>query len=77
VFGAELSLFLLKIAAASVDLLEERSGKVGVVGLESRIGGDHRLRIALRSGAVLSLGKNAVCCRSNELAAELVNLQQS
>ena len=40
VFGAELGLFLLQIAAAGVNLLQERGGKVAAFGLQARIGGD-------------------------------------
>ncbi len=48
-FGAELGLFLLQIAAAGVNLLEERGGKVALR-LQARIAGDHHLRVALRGG---------------------------
>ncbi len=77
VFGAELRLFLLQIAAAGVNLLEERGGKVGVLSLQARICGDHHLRVALRGGAILGFAEDAVGGGGNKLAAELVDFHQS
>ncbi len=77
VFGAELGLFLLQIAAARMKLIEERGGKVGIWRLQARIGGDYHLRIALRGGAILGFAEDAIGSGGDQLAAQLVDLKES
>ena len=43
--------------------------------LQPRIGGNHHLRIALRSGAKLGLAQNAVAGGGGQLAAQLVDFE--
>ncbi len=76
VLGAELSLFLLKIATPGVNLLEKGGCEARVVSLQVWIGCNDCLRITLRSGAILRFGENSIRCRGNELAAEQVDLKQ-
>ncbi len=76
VLGAELRRFLLEVAPARMDLPKSGRGKTAVLFLQAGICGDHPLRVALRRGAVLGLGQDAVGRGGNKLTAELVDLQR-
>ena len=76
VLDAQLRLFLVQLAVAGMELLQQCSGKVNVFVLQVGIGGNDQLGIALGGGAVLSLAQNAVAGGDDQLPAQLVDLQQ-
>ena len=76
VFGAELGLFLLQVAAAGVNLLQERGGKVGVSACRR---GSAAMTISgspCEAARYSASAKNAVGGGGHKLAAELVDLEQ-